>query len=253
MIGLEIAGRVATLTLDRPPVNAIDEAWIERFGARLEEAEAADGVSLLRVRSAGAVFCAGADLRMVGRFLETAEGRDAMIRVTREIQILFERIERSPLVSLAEIDGAAMGGGLELALACDLRIAAEDARLGLPEARLGLLPAAGGTQRLSRVCGDAVARRLILGAEVVDGREALRLGLVHWAVPRDAFEERVRAVVERLAAVPGPAAAAGKACIAAFLDPAADGFRRELDESRRLLEREDARRRVRAFLERSEP
>ena len=85
---------------------------------------------------------------------------------------------------LAEIGGAAMGGGFELALACDLRIAANEAKVGLPEVRLGLIPGAGGTQRLTRLCGPALANRLILGAEVLDGATAAALGVVHWSAPR---------------------------------------------------------------------
>src|SRR5690606_39776340 len=87
-------------------------------------------------------------------------------------------------VSVAEIGGHALGGGLELALACDLRIGALEARIGLPEVALGLVPGAGGTQRLARLCGPALARRLILGAETLDGRTAEQIGLLHWAAPK---------------------------------------------------------------------
>ena len=97
---------------------------------------------------------------------------------------MLAQLEALPMATLAEIGGAAMGGGLELALACDLRVAASEAKLALPETRLGLVPGAGGTQRLTALCGPAVAKRLILGAEVLDGAAAAALGVVHWAVPR---------------------------------------------------------------------
>ena len=116
--------------------------------------------------------------------MEARDGPDRMYAYVAGIQRLYARIERLPQVTLAEIGGAAMGGGLELALACDLRIAAVEAKLGLPEARLGLIPGAGGTQRLTRLCGRPVAARLILGAETLDGAAARELGIVHWAVPR---------------------------------------------------------------------
>lgn len=250
VIGLSIKPPVAVATLRHPPVNAIDDVWVADLNRVLDEVERHNGVSVLHIRSAHAVFCAGADLGMVRELLQTSDGRDSMIWVTRSFQEVFSRLEKSPLVTVAEIGGAAMGGGLELALACDLRVAGETVKLGLPEARLGLLPAAGGTQRMSRVCGDAVARRLILGAEVIDGREALRLGLVQWAVPMDELAAWTRDLIDRLAALSGPAIAACKRCIGAFLDESADGFERELIESRRLHDEAETRRRVLAFLER---
>ena len=119
------------------------------------------------------------------------------------IQRLYFRIEALPQVTLAEIGGAAMGGGFELALACDLRIAANEAKVGLPEARLGLIPGAGGTQRLTRLCGPALASRLILGAEILDGAAAAGLGVVHWAVPRAELAERAAELARRIAGLAG--------------------------------------------------
>src|SRR5207342_2828775 len=139
--------------------------------------------TVLHLRSAQKVFCAGADLREVRERIDAADGPDRMYAYVAGIQRLYSRIERLSQVTIAEIGGAAMGGGLELALACDLRIAAAEAKLGLPEARLGLIPGAGGTQRLTRLCGPALAARLILGAEIIDGAAAERLGAVHWTAP----------------------------------------------------------------------
>ena len=141
-----------------------------------------------------------------------------------------------------------MGGGLELALACDLRIAAESARLGLPEARLGLLPGAGGTQRLTLLCGVPVAKRLILGAEVVDGVEAARLGIVHWAVPGNQLQEKAEALAKGIAALPSASLAACKRCIAAAGKPDHDGYGMELAATEDLLAAADTQSRVRAFL-----
>ncbi len=129
---------------------------------------------MLHLRSDQKVFCAGADLKEVRERFDAADGPDRMYAYVAGIQRLYARIEQLPQVTLAEIGGAAMGGGLELALACDLRIAALEAKLGLPEARLGLIPGAGGTQRLTRLCGRSAASRLILGAEVIDGADRAR-------------------------------------------------------------------------------
>jgi enoyl-CoA hydratase/carnithine racemase len=164
------------------------------------------------------------------------------------IQRLYTRIERLPQVTVAEIGGAAMGGGLELALACDLRMAALEAKVGLPEARLGLIPGAGGTQRLTRLCGRPAAERLILGAEVIDGATARDLGVVQWAVPRAELADRCAELVRRVAELPAGALAASKACIAASDEPGSGGYTSELEATRALLTAPETRRRVAAFL-----
>ncbi|HET8746627.1 MAG TPA: enoyl-CoA hydratase-related protein, partial [Ramlibacter sp.] len=136
-ITLAIDGAIAIATLDRPPVNAIDDAWVARLDAIVDEVEARDDVRVLWIRSAGRAFCAGADLALMRERFASDAGRAQMVALTRAMQKVFARIERSGKVSLAEIGGAALGGGLELALACDLRVVAATAKLGLPEARLG--------------------------------------------------------------------------------------------------------------------
>jgi enoyl-CoA hydratase/carnithine racemase len=164
------------------------------------------------------------------------------------IQRLYARIEKLPQVTLAEIGGAALGGGLELALACDLRVCALEAKVGLPEAQLGLIPGAGGTQRLTRLCGRSVAARLILGAETLDGAAARELGLVQWAVPRAELPERAIEIARRIAALPAAALAASKACIASACEPGRGGYSEELEATRLLLTNPETRERVEAFL-----
>lgn len=244
-------GRAAVWTLSRPPVNAIDEAWMADFHGALDEIEAAGGVSVLLVRSDQKVFCAGANLNLIRGSFTGAEGADAMIATIRRIQELYARIETLPRITVAEIGGAAMGGGLELALSCDLRIAAVEAKMGLPEAGLGLLPGAGGTQRLSWLCGPGVARRLILGAETVDGASAEALGIVHWAVPRRELAARTDELIGRLAGMPGRALAECKRCILDSGNFERNGFESELSGTRKLLDDPETRERVSAFLDRS--
>lgn len=247
-VALAIEGGIAIATLDRPPVNAIDDAWVARLDAIVDEVEARDDVRVLWIRGAGRAFCAGADLALMRERFSTAEGRAKMVDLTRAMQKLFARIERSPRVSIAEIGGPALGGGLELALACDLRIAADSAKVGVPEARLGLLPGAGGTQRLTRICGDAVARQLILGAEVIDGARAAALGVVHQCVPRAELEAMARAQAERIAAVPAAALAACKRCITAAVDGREDGFEAEVQGTAMLYAQAETQALVRKFL-----
>jgi enoyl-CoA hydratase/carnithine racemase len=178
-----------------------------------------------------------------------AAGRARMVAFVREIQRVFARLERLPQVSIAEIGGAALGGGLELALACDLRIAAAQARLGLPEARLGLVPGAGGTQRLTRLVGEALAKRLILGAETVTGDEAAALGLVQWAVPASDLAPRARSIASAIAALPAAALARCKRCIAAAVAGEPAGYDMELAATGELLADARTQDLVRRFLE----
>ncbi len=247
-IAFSSEGQIAVATLDRAPVNAIDEAWLARLDeiVGLVEQQAA---TVLILRSAARVFCAGADLALMRSRFATEAGRSRMVAFVGDIQRVYARLESAGFVSIAAIGGAALGGGLELALACDLRVIADTARVGLPEARLGLLPGAGGTQRLTRICGEAVAKRLILGAEVVAGPEAAALGIAHWSVPADALDARARSLAEGIAALPAAALAACKRCIGAAADPRLDGYALELSGTARLLASDDTQERVRKFLE----
>jgi enoyl-CoA hydratase/carnithine racemase len=250
-IRLERIGRVAVVTLSRAPVNALDEALVARLDAVLDEIAGEEHVSVLHICSDQRAFCAGADLALMRGCFEAAEGPEIMLKLVSRMQWLFERIEALPLVTLAEIGGAALGGGLELALACDLRVAAAEAKLGLPEARLGLVPGAGGTQRLTRLCGRGVAKRLILGAETIDGAEAERLGLVQWVRPREQLAGWTQELAVGIAALPKAVLALAKDCIAAQGDPGRDGFAEEIAASQRLYHHPETRSKVSEFLNRS--
>jgi enoyl-CoA hydratase len=246
MFQISTAGPVTTLTLSHPPVNAISDEWVRIFDAKLDQLGASCAV--LHIRSDQKVFCAGADLKEMRGRMDMADGPDRMYAYVAAIQRLYFRIEALPQVVLAEIGGAAMGGGFELALACDLRIAASEAKVGLPETRLGLIPGAGGTQRLTRLCGPALANRLILGAEVLDGATAAALGVVHWSAPRAELAARAAEIAKRIADLPPAALAASKACIAAACQPGRGGYTDELEFTRSLLSNAETQKRVRAFL-----
>src|SRR5450755_3405434 len=210
---------VTTLTLNRPPLNAISEEWVRSFEAKLDELARGPRFTVLHIRSEQKVFCAGADLKEVRARMDAADGPDRTYAYVASIQRLYARIESLPQVTLAEIGGAALGGGFELALACDLRIAAAEAKLGLPEVKLGLIPGAGGTQRLTRLVGRGLANRLILGAEAVDSTTAERLGLVQWVCPRAELADRAAEIAGRIAALPAAALAAAKRCITSAATP----------------------------------
>ncbi len=240
--------RVATWTIARPPVNAINDEWLSDFHHALDEMESKGGVSVLHIRSAQKVFCAGADLRLMQDCFAKQDGPAEMVAMVTRIQKLFDRIENLEQVSLVELAGAALGGGLELALACDFRVAADDARLGLTEITLGLVPGAGGTQRLSRLCGSATARRLILRGEVIDGVMAEALGVVHWSVPREQLPARVKELLDGLASTPAQALAEGKRCLMDYEEPEINGFKSELTSTLRLYEDSESRERIAIFL-----
>ncbi len=249
MIRCELTAAQAVVTLARPPLNAINEEWLAGLEEALGTAESDPTIAVLHLRSDQRAFSAGADLGLLRERFATAAGRTAMVEFVRQMQQVFARLERSRLVSVAELGGPALGGGFELALACDLRIADDEAKLGLPEAALGLLPAAGGTQRLTRLCGPTIARRLILGAEVLTGRQALALGLVQWSVPGAELPARARELVARIAGLPTAALAANKRCIAAAAAPGDAGFALEIEETARLYAEPDTQARVRKFLD----
>jgi enoyl-CoA hydratase len=253
MFKVAIEGASLLVTFDRPPANAINEEAITELTRILDEYEHRNDLRVIRFRSALKLFCAGADIDMLATRLASPAGLAQMVETVRRMQGLFFRIERSPLVSIAEINGAALGGGCEWALACDFRIAASTAKLGLPEGRLGLLPAAGGTQRLTRVCGPAMARRIILGCEILSGEQAVQAGLVHWSCPPEELGKRAAEVAEQICASTKAALAANKRCISAAQERDLGGYELELDSTRALYQTPEAISRLREFLARRGP
>jgi enoyl-CoA hydratase len=177
-IRLQSEAGTALLTMDRPAVrNALDTATVREIHEALDRLEADRSIRVMIVTGAGdQVFVSGADVntllaRSTRETLDAANNR------------LFSRLENFALPTIAAINGWALGGGLELALACDLRIAAENAKMGLPETSLGIIPGAGGTHRLPRLVGMGVAKEMILAGTILDAAEALRVGLVNRVVP----------------------------------------------------------------------
>jgi enoyl-CoA hydratase/carnithine racemase len=253
MFSTVVKDRIATLTLSSPPVNALSAAWLSGLGDQIDGLGARQDWQVLHIRSDQKAFCAGADLKEMRERFEASDGPDRTYAYVASIQRLYARIEGLRQVTLAEIGGAALGGGFELALACDLRIAAAGAKIGLPEVKLGLVPGAGGTQRLTRLIGRGLASRLILGAETLDGAAAERLGLVQWSCPGAKIPARARDIAVRMAALPPAALAAAKRCIAAAARSGQGGFGDELEATRDLQSDPDTRRLVSAFLAGARP
>jgi len=252
LLDLTISDRIAWISLARAPVNALNDELIESLHKSLDALAQRDDWNVLAFRSTLKVFCAGADLAQIETCIQSPEGADLMVEIIKKFQSLFKRIESLDAVTVAVIHGAALGGGLELALSCDLRIVADEAKLGLPEASLGVIPGAGGTQRLTRLCGKGVASRLILGAEVIDGQMALQLGLAQWSAPRAELDVRAREILARIAQLDPEALALSKQCIAAASESDDQGFALEIESTRKLYKQESTRKRINDFLQKSQ-
>ena len=249
MFDLKHQGNVSVLTLCHPPANAIGHAWLEEIERILDELEGNENTNILHLRSDQNIFCAGADLKEYKARMESGEDVSEYKKYLQSFHHVFTRIESMNKLTVAEVGGAALGGGFELSLSCDLRIAAHEAKLGLPEGRLGLIPGAGGTQRLTQLCGPSTANRIILACEIVGGQTALELGMVQWAVPRDELAAKTQELIDGCAGLSSPALAGAKKCIAAAQDPAIDGYEMEIAVSLELVQNPDSKRRVAEFFD----
>ena len=248
MFKVEDLGSVVRVTMRRAPVNAISTEFVTGFMQVLDSLASNKDLAVLHLRSDQKAFCAGADLAQVQSCFAMDNGADVMRQNIRGFHALFDRLEALPCVTLAEIGGSALGGGFELALACDLRMASTSAKLGLPEAKLGLIPGAGGTQRLTRLCGPGTAARIILGCDVVDGTTACQLGMVQWAVAPCDLASQAEALAQRMASQSAPALQVAKRCMAKVGKLAATGFEAELNGIHTLATTVEAQTRIQTFL-----
>ena len=203
---VDAAVRVGTIVLDRPPLNVLDLAAWRRLGAVVEEARVRADVGALVVRGGSRAFAAGAD---VHEFADWTQGDAA--EAAEVMHATLAALAALPLVSIAAVSGYALGGGCELALACDLRFAADNAKMGQPEILLGTLPGAGGTQRLARLVGVGRAKELILTGRMVDMVEAPRIGLVDRVLPADDVVDAAVQLATTFAAGPASLALAKRA------------------------------------------
>ncbi|MCN9240215.1 enoyl-CoA hydratase-related protein [Streptomyces sp. NPDC052051] len=244
-VHLEVAEGVGVIRLDRPPMNALDVATQDRLKELAEEVTRREDVRAVVIHGGEKVFAAGADIKEM-------QGMDhaAMVVRSRALQDSFTAVARIPKPVVAAVTGYALGGGCELALCADYRIAAENAKLGQPEILLGLIPGAGGTQRLARLIGPSKAKDLIFTGRMVKADEALALGLVDRVVPAEQTYAEAHAWAAKLAQGPAIALRAAKEAIDAGLETDIDtGLTIERNWFAGLFATEDRERGMRSFVE----
>ena len=247
---LEVSDRIATLTVNRPDkLNALNDATIGELGEAIDDVRSRSDVAGLIVTGAGRAFVAGADIsELSGQTPTIAKAR------AQRGQEIFRRFATSPKPVIAAVNGFALGGGCELALACHIRIASDKAKFGLPEVKLGTCPGYGGTQRLSRLIGKGRAIQLITTAEMIDASEAYRIGLVNRITTVD---ELIPAAVEMMKAILANGPLAVALCIEAIdrgLEMSLDeGLVLEANHFGLLAATEDMTEGMKAFLEKRAP
>ncbi len=242
---------VALVTIDNPPMNALSGALLEELEAELDALDADDGVHVVVLRGAGErAFVAGADIKEFPALRESAsEGGSA-----RGIQKLGHRMDAAGTPFVAAIRGFCLGGGLELAMCCDVRVCADDATLGQPEIKLGLIPGGGGTQRLPRLVGAGRAMFLNLTGDFVDAETAYAWGLVEKVVPVAELEDVALAIAGRIASQSPHAVGVLRELARTTRDlPLEEGLRREADGFARCLRSEDGAEGISAFIEKRAP
>lgn len=242
---------VRTITINRPDrLNALDSATLDALRDAFEATAADDAVRVVVLTGAGSrAFVAGADIAEMST-LTPAQGRDFSLRGTR----MMRGIEKMPKPVIAMINGYALGGGLELAMSCHLRIAADTAKMGQPEINLGLIPGFGGTQRLVRLCGRAAALELCLTGAPVDAARALQLGIVNRVVPAAELEAETMKLATQLAGAAPLALRGILDCILAGGEcTIGEGLEYEATQFGLVFASEDMREGTRAFLEKRQP
>lgn len=228
-VRLERRGPVALVTLDRPDqLNAINRDIVAGLDRAVGEVERDPGLRAVVLTGAGRAFCAGADIAM----MQTLDSAHAFAAYLAELGGVLDRIERLACPVIGALNGMAFGGGLELALTCDLRIMAEGASVGVPEIRIGVLPGGGGTQRLPRLVPTAIAAEMILSGAPLPAADALRIGLVNALAPAAEVVDVALAKAAALAELPTAALAAGKLLVRAA---AATDLANGLELERRIV------------------
>jgi enoyl-CoA hydratase len=242
---------IAVLTIDHPPANALDIATLTDLDAAFDEAAADDSVKIIILTGAGQfAFCAGADINIISAIKGPDDAREMVLRG----QTIYNKIAHLRKPVIAAINSVCLGGGLELALVCHMRIASDRARFGLTEINLGLISGFGGTQRLPRLVGKAKALEMMLTGDMIPAQEAYRIGLINKIVPEGEVVKAARDLAKRIAA-------RGQVAVRLIIDAVQQGSEMPLDKGL-LFEAEsfaqvmgtaDAKEGTSAFLQKRQP
>lgn len=245
-----VENRIAFVTIDNPPMNALSREVFQEIADTFSEINSTDNIKAVVLSGKGRAFVAGADIRMLQRIGSAQES----LELTRLFHSTLNYIEEMRKPVIAAIHGYCLGGGLELALVCHMRIAGEKAQFGVPEIKLGIFPGAGGTQRLPRTVGKAKALEMILTGEFLSAQEALMWGIVNKVVPQESVMDEARALAEKIVSK-------GQVAVNAAMEVVIEGLKGDLQRGleleaqyfAKLCETEDMKEGMAAFLEKREP
>ena len=251
-IRTEVEDKIAVLTIDHPPVNSFNMQVVTELAHAIDGLLGSDEVKAIIITGGGTnAFVAGADIPEIKALLDEPEGGYAAAREFIERgQAMNLKIENATKPIIAAINGFCLGGGLEMAMSCHMRICSDRARLGQPEMNLGIIPGWGGTQRLSRLAGKGKAIELILTGDMITAQEAYRLGLVNKVVPAGAVLKEARGLARKIVSKSKfPVAAALRAITGGLAVPIEEGLKLEADQFVGLADTEDIHEGIGAFLE----
>src|SRR6188474_1702819 len=240
---------VLTITINRPDkLNALNQQVMDDLNLALDELYNNNEIRSAMITGAGPkAFIAGAD---ISEF--TGEGVEGMA-LAKKGQDIFFKIEHAPKPVIAAVNGFALGGGCELAMACHFRVASENAKFGQPEVNLGLIPGYGGTQRLVQLIGKGRAIELLISGNMIDAPTALRYGLVNYVVPNDELLNKTRTILGEIISKAPIAVAACIEAVNALFDPTQNGYEKEVDVFGECFATEDMKEGTSAFLEKRKP
>jgi enoyl-CoA hydratase len=242
--------KIAQITLNSPPANALSTKLLEQLAGALDRIENEKAIKAVILKGEGRFFSAGADIK---EFTSLQSGDD-FAGLARLGQKLFDRIENFPIPIIAAIHGAALGGGLELAMSCHLRIVTKSAKLGLPELTLGIIPGFGGTQRLPRYVGAAKAYEMILTGKPISGEEAVSLGLANHAVDDEDLTTFTNQLAKNIVDKSGPSINAIMKLIPySYTSQLNHGIEEEANQFGQIFGTADAKEGVQAFIEKRKP
>ena len=245
-----LEGKVATVLIQRPPANALASGLIKEIDSVLDELEENAEVRVILLKGEGRFFSAGADIKE----FTTIETGEEFSKLAKKGQDVFERMENFSKPIIAAIHGAALGGGLELAMGCHIRLVSENAKLGLPELQLGLVPGFAGSQRLPKLVGRAKAAEMLLTSEPISGTEAVKWGLANKAYPEDQLFDKAKEMADKIAKKsPGAMKAAIELLSYTKDDRFYEGVMREADLFGEIFVSADAKEGISAFVEKREP